>query len=140
MSDQRKSKKCVSAICICLREDDIMAGTIFQIGRRDFSFPGGLGRLLKGRSLAAEITCLHCWTWPTTLPVQTGGTQRGVRFPSGSSQPHLWKNGTTGTPLTGQGNIGGSCLLPEMKNQMDQGIYPRLLFLVQGPNRRKKLC
>lgn len=94
-----------------------MAGTIFQIGRRDFSLPGGLGRLLKGRSLAAEITWLHCWTQPTTLPVQTGGTQRGVGFPSGFSQPYPWKNGTTGTPLTGQGNIGEGCLPPEMKTK-----------------------
>lgn len=77
----RGKAKSVFLPSVYVSEDDIMTGTILQIGGRDFSLPGGPGRLREGRSLAVEITWLYCWMWSTTFPLQTGGNQRGLSFP-----------------------------------------------------------
>lgn len=54
-SDLTKTKRCIFLpSAYPSGKVSIMAGAVFQIETKDFSLPGGLGRLLGGRSLPGE--------------------------------------------------------------------------------------
>lgn len=98
---------------LCLREDDIMARTIFQIGGRDFSLPG-LGRLLKGRSLQKLLGYL---LGQLHFPFKQVGIRERARVSQWFFPATSLEKGTTETPLAAQGNIVRGYLPPEMKTK-----------------------
>ena len=68
-----------------------MSGAVFQIRRRNFSLPGGLGSLHGGRHLPEELLGCIAGCGQLHFPFQKVRNQRWLEFPDGSSQPRPWE-------------------------------------------------
>lgn len=118
-------------------EADIMAGAIFQI-KWDFSLPGRLGRLLGGRNLPEKLLDYIVGCGRLHFPFKKVRNQRGLGFRDGSSQSHPWEKEPLRLHYWGKETVGG-CLWPVTKTRCTSEYTLRLLFLAQGPEKRKKL-
>ena len=77
---EKPKKMYVYTIHACLRRETIMTGAIFQIRRRNFSLPGGLGSLHGGRHLPEQLLGCIAGCSQLHFPFQKVRNQRGLEF------------------------------------------------------------